>query len=89
VNRKTYKVNPKYITFSHDSQHQTALTAVMYRKPQLIRLMCLECQCRFIKAVTHWRQIHLREQRKAEVAAIRCPACGSDKCATETIKSSP
>jgi hypothetical protein len=41
-----------------------------YRKPQLMRLMCLECRCRFIKAVTHWRQIHLCEQRKAEVAAI-------------------
>jgi hypothetical protein len=64
----------------------TALTAVMeqgeadpYRKPQLLRLKCLECDCRFMKAVTHWRQIHLREQRKAEVAAIRCPACGSNK----------
>jgi hypothetical protein len=64
----------------------TALTAVMeqgeadaYRKPQLMRLKCLECGCRFIKAVTHWRQIDLREQRKAEVAAIRCPACGSNK----------
>jgi DNA-directed RNA polymerase subunit RPC12/RpoP len=53
--------------------------AAAYRKPQLIRLMCLECEHRFIKAVTHWRQIHLREQRKAEVAAIRCPACGSNR----------
>jgi hypothetical protein len=30
-------------------------------------------------AVPHWRQIDLREQRKAEVAAIRCPVSGSNK----------
>ena len=53
--------------------------AVAYQKRQVIRLMCLECEHRFIKAVTHWRQIHLREQRKAEVAGIRCPVCDSNK----------
>ena len=53
--------------------------AVAYEKWQVMRLMCLECEHRFIKAVTHWRQIHLREQWKAEVAEIRCPLCGSNK----------
>jgi hypothetical protein len=53
--------------------------AVAYQKRQLMRLMCFDCEHRFIKVVTHWRQIHLREQRKAEVLAIRCPLCGSNK----------
>jgi hypothetical protein len=53
--------------------------AVAYRKLQLMRLMCLECEHRFIKAVTHWRQIDLCERRKAELAAIRCPVCDSNK----------
>jgi hypothetical protein len=48
-------------------------------KRQLMRLMCLECDYRFTKAVTHCRQIDLCEQRQTEVAAIRCPACASDK----------
>jgi hypothetical protein len=53
--------------------------AVAYQKRQVMRLMCLECEHRFIKAVTDWRQIDLREQRKAEVAGIRCPLCDSNK----------